>query len=225
MVNPLNVESFLGIGNYLLIGCDKDFIRHFLLSGYGVLSLGKEELSNSIQLTNYNYNFSVIMVDEFWSDKDYGCLLAVLSKTTGLNRVLFLSTVRDGEKKALIESNFIGKMNGLGYGFDSNERSLIGSEFISLIKNSEVKNVFRYDYQMMVNVEMISEIKKYIRPNENVCVIGECSELISNDLIRNCIIAKSDYYSDFEGFLKNKKNKKNPQEKEFYDRCEYYDCI
>lgn len=220
MINAFAIEKSFGIGNYILVDSTDDFKSHFLMTGYQILLISKQQLEKNCSIAD-EYDFIFINVSQPWLESDCYYLSEVLKKNITIKKVALYTGLGDAEENKA--ENVLKVLNETFFIKDEFSIGELKVSDLFFFKRIMKKN--KHKSERALQSVLVNELNKYIRSNENVAIIGEGLSCLSDFLIKSSeaqsiktFPSLNDYIKHFE--LLNHDNLIN------YEKIDdYYDCI
>ncbi|UZH04253.1 hypothetical protein OJ965_09105 [Pantoea anthophila] len=223
MLSAEFIDKVYGVGSYILINCKSEFTNYFLSMSYRVAHI--ESLTSAPVLLDDFYDYMIIhcddAIDETIISED---ILKLIIKQKNLKNLLIISECRQDETHEI--ERLCNLLNISGFGYD---------QILSAHLNEKIDE-FRYfplvkvdkhsDIAGLISIEKgLEELTKYVRPNENVCIIHEESRFLADLISRFSSVKGVKAFKDCQSFFKSTKildeiYNRDGQKKKFY-----YDCI
>jgi len=224
MTSPALVEKFYGLGNYILIDCNHDFTKYFLLTGYNILPIKRNDINRVNVEGNIEYKFAIISINRNWNESDFNGLNQLLSRIQTLHNI-FVTTV-DAEADKIEFNAATNVIFKAGFEIDNSlykESNPGYSLFMRRCINNELTEKSVLDH--LAEVELCAELNGYIRPNEHICIVHKSYDVFLGYFNQYSNAGRVEGYSTNEDFYNNCKINEIGWGGGVSQLENYYDCI
>lgn len=224
MISPALVEKFYGLGNYILIDCNHDFTKYFLLTGYNIVSIKKNDINRVNVEGDKEYNFAIISINKHWNESDFNGLEQLLSRIQTLENI-FVTTL-DAEADKIEFNTATNVIFKAGFEIDSSLYKESNPGY-SLFMRRGINNGFaaKTELDQLAEVELCAELNGYIRPNEHICIVHTSYDIFLGYFNQFSNAERVEGYSTNDDFYNNCKLNKLREGEGGSQLENYYDCM